>query len=376
MLAKARQILVSASSRSPRTPTRTRPRPSSTRCSPPRPAARHRPSRAAPPAVGARRGPEPGRRVPRDGPSPAARARAPWSSCCACASSSSSPASATRSPWRWTTSGKPRPRRVQRPGLGRSAPRLRRSATCSAASSGAAPITAVRRTEAGLRDISAEQIVAGVVRRGHRRLVAASAIAWPVLLLGNRLLAFPLFAFVVVTLGLLGYRVGAARRDGGARHVRRLAPAWPRAGRRRRRCRASSTPRSRSTAGSSTSYGPGSCTARCWCPRPCSASCRAWPTPATTCAAAAAAAGSRCSRRCAASPASTSRSSTTRSRRCPRSTPSWCGICLDRGAALLTLDTNLAKVAALAGVRVHEPARARPRAAPAGRRRRRGRRCC
>ena len=54
----------------------------------------------------------------------------------------------------------------------------------------------------------------------------------------------------------------------------------------------------------------------------------------------------------AASPASTSRCSTTRCPACPRSTPSWCASAWTAGAALLTLDTNLARAASLAGVRV------------------------
>jgi uncharacterized protein YacL len=72
---------------------------------------------------------------------------------------------------------------------------------------------AVSRTERSLHDISAEHIVAGVFG-AIIGVVAASAIAWPVFLIGDRLLAVPLFAFVVVTLALLGYRVGVSRRDG------------------------------------------------------------------------------------------------------------------------------------------------------------------
>jgi len=71
----------------------------------------------------------------------------------------------------------------------------------------------VARTELSLHDISAEHIVAGVFG-AIIGVVAGSAIAWPVFLIGDRLLAVPLFAFVLVTLALLGYRVGVARRDG------------------------------------------------------------------------------------------------------------------------------------------------------------------
>ncbi len=72
---------------------------------------------------------------------------------------------------------------------------------------------AVSRTERSLSDISAEHIVAGVFG-AIIGVIGGSAIAWPVFLLSNRLLAVPLFAFVLVTFGLLGFRVGAARREG------------------------------------------------------------------------------------------------------------------------------------------------------------------
>jgi uncharacterized protein YacL len=71
----------------------------------------------------------------------------------------------------------------------------------------------VSRTEQSLHDVSAEHIVAGVFG-AIIGLVAGSAIAWPIFLIGDRLLAIPLFAFVLVTVVLFGYRVGAARRDG------------------------------------------------------------------------------------------------------------------------------------------------------------------
>ena len=54
--------------------------------------------------------------------------------------------------------------------------------------------------EAGLRDSSAEQIVAGVVGAVVGVLVAAG-VTWPVLLLDQPLLTFPIFAFVLVDAG-------------------------------------------------------------------------------------------------------------------------------------------------------------------------------
>ena len=73
-------------------------------------------------------------------------------------------------------------------------------------------ITVVRRTEAGLRDTPAEYIVAGAVGTVIG-VVVAVGITWPVLLLNRPILTIPVFAFVVVTMGLLGYRVGASKRD-------------------------------------------------------------------------------------------------------------------------------------------------------------------
>ena len=71
---------------------------------------------------------------------------------------------------------------------------------------------AVSRTERTITAVSAEHIVAGVFG-AIIGVVGGSAVAWPVFLLGDRLLAVPLFAFVIVTMGLLGFRVGASRRD-------------------------------------------------------------------------------------------------------------------------------------------------------------------
>jgi len=77
---------------------------------------------------------------------------------------------------------------------------------------GRGTVTAVRAAEAGLRDTPAEHIVAGVVGAVIGVLVAAG-VTWPVLLLNKPLLTFPMFTFVVVTFGLLGYRLGTSKRD-------------------------------------------------------------------------------------------------------------------------------------------------------------------
>lgn len=77
---------------------------------------------------------------------------------------------------------------------------------------GRGTLTVVRQAEAGLQGRSAEQIVAGVLGAVVGVLVAAG-VTWPVLLVGRPLLTFPLFVFVLVALGALGYRLGVARRE-------------------------------------------------------------------------------------------------------------------------------------------------------------------
>lgn len=77
---------------------------------------------------------------------------------------------------------------------------------------GRGTVTAVRAAEAGLRETPAEQIVAGVVGAVIGVLVA-TGVTWPVFLINRPLLTMPFFAFVLVTLGLLGYRLGTSKRD-------------------------------------------------------------------------------------------------------------------------------------------------------------------
>jgi uncharacterized protein YacL len=77
---------------------------------------------------------------------------------------------------------------------------------------GRGTLAAVRQTELGLRSTSAEQIVAGVMGAVVGVLVAAG-VTWPVLLLGRPLLTFPIFLFALIALGALGYRVGTAKRE-------------------------------------------------------------------------------------------------------------------------------------------------------------------
>ncbi|MCW2500039.1 MAG: PilT protein domain protein [Frankiales bacterium] len=64
-----------------------------------------------------------------------------------------------------------------------------------------------------LHETSAEELVAGGLGAVGGVLIGAG-VAWPVFLVRQPYLAFPLFAFVVVTLGYVGYLVGASKREG------------------------------------------------------------------------------------------------------------------------------------------------------------------
>ncbi|MGL5859560.1 MAG: PIN/TRAM domain-containing protein [Angustibacter sp.] len=72
-------------------------------------------------------------------------------------------------------------------------------------------VKTVATTEIALRTRSTEQVLAGVIGAALG-VLAASAVTWPLLLVGTQVVVIPLFGFVVVSIGLLGYRVGLARR--------------------------------------------------------------------------------------------------------------------------------------------------------------------
>jgi uncharacterized protein YacL len=71
----------------------------------------------------------------------------------------------------------------------------------------------VAATERALTGRSAEQLLAGLLGAVGGVLVAA-ALCWPMMLLGQQQYTAPLFVFVLVTVGILGYRLGLARREG------------------------------------------------------------------------------------------------------------------------------------------------------------------
>lgn len=77
---------------------------------------------------------------------------------------------------------------------------------------GRSTVAAVDRTEARLRSVSAETIVGGVFG-GLVGVLFGAAVAWPIFFLGTPALSIPIFGFAVVVLGTLGFKVGAAKRE-------------------------------------------------------------------------------------------------------------------------------------------------------------------
>jgi uncharacterized protein YacL len=77
---------------------------------------------------------------------------------------------------------------------------------------GRTTVTVVNRTEHGLRQASAEELVAGSFG-GVIGVLVGAGVAWWIFLLLQPFLAFPLFGFVVLVIGYLGYRLGTSRRE-------------------------------------------------------------------------------------------------------------------------------------------------------------------
>jgi len=73
--------------------------------------------------------------------------------------------------------------------------------------------SSAERARSSLEDTSVEELLAGALGIVGGVLLGAG-IAWPVFLLRQSYLAFPLFAFVCVTLGYVGFLLGASKREG------------------------------------------------------------------------------------------------------------------------------------------------------------------
>ena len=78
---------------------------------------------------------------------------------------------------------------------------------------GRTTVKVVSQTESALREVSADQIVAGLFG-ALLGLVSGAVVSGPVLLVQRPLLSYPVVGFVTVALTLLGYRTGLAKRDG------------------------------------------------------------------------------------------------------------------------------------------------------------------
>lgn len=85
-------------------------------------------------------------------------------------------------------------------------------------------------TESALAGRSAEQLLAGLTG-ATVGVLAAAALSWPILLVSTMQFTAPMFIFVIVSVGSLGYRLGLSRRDGvlgilgdrGSLHPHRVA---------------------------------------------------------------------------------------------------------------------------------------------------------
>jgi uncharacterized protein YacL len=73
-------------------------------------------------------------------------------------------------------------------------------------------VVAVDQVETRLSDVSAETLVAGGIGLAVGLFIGAAA-SWPLLLLPDPLLSVPLFCFLVAMVGLIGQRLAVGRRD-------------------------------------------------------------------------------------------------------------------------------------------------------------------
>ena len=77
---------------------------------------------------------------------------------------------------------------------------------------GRTTVTVVNRTEHSLQQASAEELVAGSFG-GVIGVIVGAGVMWWIFLLLQPFLAFPIFGFVVLVTGYLGYRLGGSRRE-------------------------------------------------------------------------------------------------------------------------------------------------------------------
>jgi uncharacterized protein YacL len=78
---------------------------------------------------------------------------------------------------------------------------------------GRTTVTTVDRVEVGLREVSADSLVASAIGLVCGVLVAAG-VGWPLFLIPEPYIAFSMFGVLIVLFGFLGLRLGESKRDG------------------------------------------------------------------------------------------------------------------------------------------------------------------
>ena len=205
-------------------------------------------------------------------------------------------------------------------------------------------------TQVRLREVSADRLIAGALGAVVGVLLGAG-VAWPAFFLPYRILAFPLFAFVIVVLGYFGFVLGAAKREGV------LAVFGERAGVAPRAVPASSLPR---VLDSSVAIDgrivdvvrAGFLHGQLLVPTPVLAELQGLADAGDDLRRARGRRGLEVIEALQREPAVQVEHLELDVPGVPEVDAKLVRICLDRDAALLTLDTNLAKAAALAGVKV------------------------
>ncbi|MCW2671175.1 MAG: PilT protein domain protein [Frankiales bacterium] len=201
-----------------------------------------------------------------------------------------------------------------------------------------------------LHETSAEELIAGGMGAIGGVLLGAG-VAWPVFLLRQAYLSFPLFAFVCVTLAYVGYLVGASKRSG------LLAMFGQQAGLAPREAPASTRPRVLDTSVAIDGrivdvVRSGFLHGTFWVPTPVLGELQRFADSAEDARRSKGRRGLEVLETLKREPGVEVEVVEVDVPAVPEVDGKLVRICLDTGAALLTLDTNLAKVAALAGVRV------------------------
>ena len=78
---------------------------------------------------------------------------------------------------------------------------------------GRSTVTAADRAQLALREVSVESLVAGALGLVGGVLLGAG-VAWPLFLIPTAAVAVPLFCFVIAVLGYIGFQIGASKRTG------------------------------------------------------------------------------------------------------------------------------------------------------------------